>query len=68
MGMFFKNKLHLSNDIHIRHSHHVQYTCIIHSRLSRLRRLMVVKIREEVDGARFVDRFSSVSSVSGISG
>jgi hypothetical protein len=28
---------------------------------------MVVKIREEVDGARFVDRFSSVSSVSGIS-
>ena len=41
--------------------------CIKHSRLRRLWRLMVVRIREEVDGARFVDRFSSVSSVSGIS-
>ena len=40
----------------------------IYSMLSRLRRLIVVRVREEVDSVRFVDRLSSVSSVSSLAG
>ena len=47
---------------------HIYIYIYIYSRLRRLRRLIVVRFREEVDSVRFVDRLSSVSSVSSLAG